>query len=183
MLFKRFVCGIILLVFGLTGVIPPSVYAQNIPNMPANILSLTPAFHPVMIQGMRVHPEHPLQFDFILDTGDAAVNVNGPQFKEETTKLIKYFLASLTVPEKEMWVNLSPYEKNRIIAEGLGTTQLGSDMLAQDYILKQLTSYLIYPEMGSPVRNILSNSSPMGLLQRKSWKKNFPLMGAKSLIG
>jgi hypothetical protein len=146
MLFKRLVCSGILLAFGLTGVIPSSAYSQNIPHTPANILSLTPVFHPVMVQGMRVHPDNPLEFDFIVDTGDASVDVNGRDFREETTKLIKYFLASLTVPEKEMWVNLSPYEKNRIIADGLGQTELGQDMLAQDYILKQLTSSLIYPD-------------------------------------
>ena len=60
--------------------------------------------------------------------------------------LIKYFLASLTVPEKDLWVNLSPYEKDRMIAPNLGQTTMGRDMLAQDYILKQLTASLIYPE-------------------------------------
>lgn len=55
-------------------------------------------------------------------------------------------MATLTVPENEMWVNLSPYEKNRIIASGLSQTDLGRDMLAQDYILKQLTATLMYPE-------------------------------------
>ncbi|MDO8675846.1 MAG: histidine phosphatase family protein [Candidatus Omnitrophota bacterium] len=61
-------------------------------------------------------------------------------------KLIKYFLTALTIPEKDLWVNLSPYEKDRMIAENLGKTQMGQDMLAQDYILKQLTASLIYPE-------------------------------------
>jgi len=45
-----------------------------------------------------------------------------------------------------MIINLSPYEKNRIIPDQLGQTELGRDMLAQDYILKQLTASLIYPE-------------------------------------
>ena len=61
-------------------------------------------------------------------------------------KLIKYFLASLTVPEDEMWVNLSPYEKDRIIPLAFGTTEMGRDLLAQDYILKQLTASLMYPK-------------------------------------
>ncbi|HNV23434.1 MAG TPA: response regulator [Candidatus Omnitrophota bacterium] len=45
-----------------------------------------------------------------------------------------------------MWVNLSPYEKNRIIPESFGLTEMGRDLLAQDYILKQLTASLMYPE-------------------------------------
>ncbi len=60
--------------------------------------------------------------------------------------MIKYFLACLTIPENDQWVNLSPYEKQRIIPEDLGQTVLGRDMLAQDYLLKQLTASLIYPE-------------------------------------
>ena len=64
----------------------------------------------------------------------------------ESSKLIKYFLAALTTPENEMWVNLSPYEKDRIIPDAFGITEMGRDLLAQDYILKQITSSLMYPE-------------------------------------
>jgi hypothetical protein len=43
-------------------------------------------------------------------------------------------------------VNLSPYESDRIIPEGFGFTEMGRDLLAQDYMLKQLVASLIYPE-------------------------------------
>ena len=69
-----------------------------------------------------------------------------PQEKQEVTKLIKYFLASLTIPESDLWVNLSPYEKNRIIPQSFGLTEMGRDLLAEDYMLKQITASLIYPE-------------------------------------
>ena len=52
----------------------------------------------------------------------------------------------MTIPKDDLWVNLSPYEKDRIIPDELGKTELGRDMLAQDYILKQLTASLMYPE-------------------------------------
>ena len=29
--------------------------------------------------------------------------------------MIKYFFAALTIPDKDIWVNLSPYEKDRMI--------------------------------------------------------------------
>jgi|GEM_PF-5277594 len=45
-----------------------------------------------------------------------------------------------------MIINLSPYEKDQMIPKALGQTALGRDLLAQDYILKQLTASLIYPE-------------------------------------
>jgi hypothetical protein len=35
------------------------------------------------------------------------------QLKQESDKLIKYFMATLAIPEKDLWVNLSPYEKDR----------------------------------------------------------------------
>ncbi|MBI4308786.1 MAG: fructose-bisphosphatase class II, partial [Candidatus Omnitrophica bacterium] len=79
-----------------------------------------------------------------IDTGNT--KFNDQAFRAEANKLIKYFLASLTVPDKDVWVNLSPYEKDRIVPKNLGVTEMGRDLLAQDYMLKQITSSLIYPE-------------------------------------
>jgi len=45
-----------------------------------------------------------------------------------------------------MIINLSPYEKDRIIKEDFGRTEMGRDLLAQDYMLKQITASLIYPK-------------------------------------
>src|SRR5262249_5503482 len=56
------------------------------------------------------------------------------------------FLAALTTPQEQMWVNLSPYEKGRIIPNTFGSTEMGRDMLAQDYILKQLSASLLSPQ-------------------------------------
>ena len=55
-------------------------------------------------------------------------------------------MASLAIPEDELWVNLSPYEKERVIPQSFGWTAMGSDLLAQDYMLKQLSASLLYPE-------------------------------------
>ncbi len=79
-----------------------------------------------------------------MDKGDS--RLGNDQLKDESTKLIKYFLASLTIPEKDLWVNLSPYEKDRIIPTSFGLTGMGRDLLAEDYMLKQITASLIYPE-------------------------------------
>ena len=62
----------------------------------------------------------------------------GEAVRAESLRLIKYFLAALTVPEKDLWVNLSPYEKDRIVPEAFGQTEMGRDLLAQDYLLKQI---------------------------------------------
>ncbi len=125
---------------------------------PGTMVDLSPAYDPILIKGLKVHPENPFLFDFIIDTGNDSLpkSMSSPnaligdpqqeQLKIESSKLIKYFLTALTVPEKDLWVNLSPYEKNRMIASNLAQTEMGRDMLAQDYFLKQLTASLIYPE-------------------------------------
>ena len=120
---------------------------------PGVMVNLSPPLEPPILKGIKIHPENPFYFDFILDKGDVlnrhpepAQGFQHEQLKTEATKLIKYFLASLTIPEKDLWVNLSPYEKNRIIPSSFGLTEMGRDLLAEDYMLKQITATLFYPE-------------------------------------
>jgi len=110
---------------------------------PGVMVNLSPPLNPVILKGIKVNPDNPFQFDFIMDSGDDQV---GPDTNAEAARLVKYFLASLTIPEKDLWVNLSPYEKNRIIPDSFGKTEMGRDLLAEDYILKQITASLVYPE-------------------------------------
>jgi hypothetical protein len=118
----------------------------NLP-APGTPVHISPAFKPVMLQGIRVDPKNPLHLDFIIDTGDTLPNAQ--TLRAETLKLVRYFLASLTVPNDQLWVNLSPYEKNRIIPDGLALTEMGNELLAQDYMLKQLTASLMGPEQAA----------------------------------
>ncbi len=118
-------------------------YAQSLtlpaPGIP---VALSQAFQPVNLKGIKIDPVNPLRFDFIIDKGTSFT----PGMKEVDYRLIKYFLAALTVPEKDLWVNLSPYEKDRIIPDAFGLTEMGRDLLGQDYILKQITSSLMNPD-------------------------------------
>src|SRR5271156_6085767 len=139
----------VLIAFMVTTVKNPA-YAQlaldPMPQLPAPgvMVHLSPEFTPAQLKGIIIHPENALKFDFIIYKGDQVLS--GQQKKAEYTKLIKYFLASLAVPDDDQWVNLSPYEKNRIIKEDFGRTEMGRDLLAQDYMLKQITASLIYPQ-------------------------------------
>ena len=150
-LFYRIFFSFIAFTFVFSQIIPPDIsYAQvatqsvlHLP-IPGSRISLSTVYSPTVIKGITIFPDNPLQFDFIVNIGDD--NLGGEAFKNEATKLIKYFMASLTIPEDEMWVNLSPYEKDRIIPKGFRDTEMGRDLLAQDYILKQLTASLLYPE-------------------------------------
>lgn len=91
--------------------------------------------------GLTIDPKNPLKIDFIVDGADAGV-----VYQEQAQKIISYFFAGLTMPNDSLWVNLSPYEKDRIMDEKLAQTSLGKAMLEQDYILKQLSSSLTHPE-------------------------------------
>ncbi len=107
------------------------------------------AVFPDCLKGMQINPHNPFQFNFILDAGDEQLDPEDRN--DQVVRLAKYFLAGLTIPEEDLWVNLSPYEKDRIIAGDFARTEMGRDVLAQDYMLKQLTASLMDPrqELGS----------------------------------
>lgn len=143
---KKSICLLILGCFFFTSIIGPNpVYAQSIAlPAPGVMVYLSPEYTPALLKGIVIDPKNAFKFDFIIYRGDK--QFTDAQKKQEYTKLIKYFLASLAVPDEDQWVNLSPYEKNRIIKEDFGKTEMGRDLLAQDYLLKQITASLIYPQ-------------------------------------
>ncbi|MBF0385069.1 MAG: hypothetical protein HQL27_04275, partial [Candidatus Omnitrophica bacterium] len=124
----------------------PYAFAQYAPPMPApgSMAPLSANFTGPMLAGIQIDLKNPLHMNFLMDKGEDKISEESRQ--AEYTKIIKYFLSSLTVPGENFWVNLSPYEKNRIIPDDLSQTQMGLDLLAQDYLLKQITSSLMYPE-------------------------------------
>lgn len=108
---------------------------------PTALLPASKEFSYPLLKGLRLDPQNPLKIDFVIDRADKRKVSD-----DEASILVRYFLTSLTVPQSDLWVNLSPYENDRIISDKLATTEMGRDMLAQDYILKQLSSTLTYPE-------------------------------------
>ncbi|MFH1504090.1 MAG: hypothetical protein ABIH08_01690 [Candidatus Omnitrophota bacterium] len=132
---------------------PPEKAAIYDLPQPGQLLPLSKNYSYPVLKGIKIDPKDPFKLEFIVDTQNEK-----DASKEELSTLIKYFLAGLTIPEKYLWVNLSPYEKNKVIPEKLGLTELGKNLLCQDYMLKQLVSSLIYPE------------SPTG---KKYWNKTY----------
>jgi len=135
----------LVVIFCLAFSLPSVTFAQAITyaNLPpaGRILKSAPAMLYPVLTGVRFNPDDPLNLTFLADSGSE--KKIEPKVAE---RLIRYFLAGLTVPEDELWVNLSPYEKERIAPDDLAVTDLGRDMLAQDYVLKQLAASLTYPE-------------------------------------
>ncbi len=148
---RQLIAVIVLVTFVLTSVgpiCPIACSSEGGGRLPVSggMIHLSPAFIPAQLRGITVDPKNPLRFEFLVERGNS--HLAGQQQEDEYQKLVKYFLAALTTPEDNLWVNLSPYEKNHIIEENFGLTEMGRDMLAQDYILKQITASLIYPEEG-----------------------------------
>jgi hypothetical protein len=115
------------------------VFAQV--NTAPNLVMPSSAFLPPTLKAIHLDPESPLDISFIIDSAD-----QGDVDQNEVNKLVEYFLAAMATPEKDMWVNLSPYESKRIIAPQFGETSAGRELLAQDQLLKQLAASFTYPE-------------------------------------
>ncbi len=152
---------LLIIIFAVNTLCPSCVKADAfVLPKPGSMVSLSPSIHPSLLKGIRVNPEDPLKFEFVLSPGDERYA------EQEAVKLVRYFLAALTVPDKDIWVNLSPYEKDRIVPESFGQTQMGRDLLAQDYLLKQITASLVYPE---------------GDIGKEFWKKVYEIAGNKNV--
>ena len=69
---KKVISLLILLCFFLTSVMGPNpVYAQDF-RLPAPgvMVHLSPPLNPPILKGIKVHPDNPFRFDFILDQGE-----------------------------------------------------------------------------------------------------------------
>src|SRR5580692_9714546 len=70
---------------------------------PGVMVHLSPPENLPVLKGVTVYPNNPFKFDFILDKGDnssviesAAKQSQQEQLKQQSAKLVKYFLASIT---------------------------------------------------------------------------------------
>ncbi|MBF0330348.1 MAG: hypothetical protein HQL17_00285 [Candidatus Omnitrophica bacterium] len=145
----RKIMSLIILAAFLTNSFVPLSYAQMMAlPVPGTAVAMSAAHVPCALRGMRFYPGQPLKVDFIVDPGESGLGAGSDDeaLRLESGRQIKYFLASLTTPKQDLWVNLSPYEKERIIPESFGTTELGRDLLAQDYLLKQVTATALAPD-------------------------------------
>ncbi|MCK5214180.1 MAG: hypothetical protein KAR05_02350, partial [Candidatus Omnitrophica bacterium] len=141
-LFNKIIQSILAVVFLSFSIVQP-IAAQTVMGLPepGTLVGLSPVFEPALLKGVEIDPEDPMHLKFIVDKGQEDAPAQA-----EFLRLIKYFLAALTIPEENVWVNLSPYEEDLIISKDLSGTEMGRDLLAQDYLLKQLAASLIYPE-------------------------------------
>ncbi len=123
----------------MSSMMPP--YMDSVGQTGGGLLTSTSFYQPPVLQAIRVHQDNPFEFDFIVDPSS-----KDSIRKQESSRLIRYFLTAVTIPEEKMWVNLSPYESDRIVPNTLARTEFGRDLLLQDYQLKQFAASLTFPE-------------------------------------
>ncbi|MBF0388174.1 MAG: hypothetical protein HQL20_10045 [Candidatus Omnitrophica bacterium] len=132
--------------FLLYSILPPASAQTTTALMPAPgaLVRESPPDNPLLLQGLKVYSDDPFRLDFIVDPGQQALTPEA--LKDKATRSIRYFLTALTIPRGDLWVNLSPFENNRIITDEFGQTEMGRDLLAQDYLLKQLAASMTHPD-------------------------------------
>ncbi len=135
-------CGAVFCAF-ILALGPQTVLAQA-PTVPPGLLGLSQPFSLPCAAGLSIDAHNPCKLTFAIDVGNIALDE--ARLRDASGQLAKYFLTALTVPDADLWVNLSPYEKDRISADTLAQTDLGRDLIDDDYLLKQLTASLTYPE-------------------------------------
>ena len=143
---KRIISIILTILLTLQSHTFAQVNLSNLIPINKGVINLTPAYQPSIMKGLKFFSDNPFHFDFIIKKGDEGYTDASSKMIKESEKLIRYFLSALTIPKKNFWVNLNPKEPDRIISDKFGQTEMGRDLLAQDYVLKQLTASLMYPE-------------------------------------
>jgi hypothetical protein len=113
--------------------------------LPAGIGPVGEVSHPLLLHGLKLNVNAPLSLEALVDMGEAS-DGRSSAVRDEAARQMRYFLAALAVPEDDLWVNLSPFEADRVVPPALGRTELGQGLLAQDYVLKYVTSLLLHPD-------------------------------------
>ena len=143
---KKIFLVLLIVMFFSTNCAQSVSFAQMPTLMPqaGTMIGLTAPYVPPQLVGVEFDEVNPFHMSFLVNRGDKKLSLD--RSNEEYMRFVKYFLSALTIPDENQWVNLSPYEGHRIVEESFGKTAMGKDLLAQDYILKQLASSLVYPE-------------------------------------
>jgi len=131
---------------------------------PGVLTPQSPVFNAPLPLGIEFDSQNPLRFKFLMEKGSTALDA--ALLRQEGTQAIRYFLAALALPAKDLWVNLSPYEQKRIAGGNLTQTDLGTDLLGEDYVLKQLAASLTYPETEVGKKYWQSINDPVGATPR-----------------
>jgi len=144
---RRFASRVIALLLAIFVLLSPAnSFSQVLPYTPpaGSLVTCSIRYDLPTLKGIRFNKDNPFKFTFFFNKSD--LRLTEGILKEEAARIAKYFLAALALDGNDLWVNLSPYEPGRIISDKLGRTELGQDMLGEDYVLKQLAASLTHPD-------------------------------------
>lgn len=143
---KKYIVGLLVLFFAsyfLSDILRAKASLASSLNLPEpnQLLHVSKERSMPVLTGIKLDPSNPANIEFYIDSRDISEISN-----DEAQTIINYFFAGLTVKDENLWVNLSPYESDRVMDDALSVTELGKGLLEQDYILKQLAASLTYPD-------------------------------------
>lgn len=98
---KIFSIALICCVIG-AGLQPRPLGAQTVLLPPDSAAGAVGLIRPVQMTGVLIDPKDAFSFDFIVEPGSFGSESEG--FRAQTDKLLRYFFAALTIPERQMWV-------------------------------------------------------------------------------
>jgi transcriptional regulator with GAF, ATPase, and Fis domain len=101
-----------------------------------------PRFH-----GLVVRPSEPDWLMLLFWKVD--YEIEGEAWEREKQKLLGYLYTSLALPN-DVKVNLSAFERDRVMARNLAQTPLGQLLAEQDCMLKQLTATMLHRRANRP---------------------------------
>lgn len=78
-----------------------------------------------------------LDFQYVLRATEAKPGDEISDLEEARVLSLTWFLIGLSLPDYKFWVNLNPWESDRIIDEDLGRTDVGRIMLEADFQMKK----------------------------------------------
>ena len=107
---------------------------------------LIPSDHlePPHLLGLAVRPSEP---DWFLPLNTKAGSaITDDDWESEKKKLLDYFFTALMLHGKDIHVNLSVFEQDRIMPRALAQTPFGRLLVEQDCLLKHFTASLLHPD-------------------------------------
>ena len=159
------------------------VAASQAPPPLNRMLSPGSPSEPPRLFGIAVRPSDP---DWVLPFFTKAGNdIEGEEWEREKQKLLGYFYTVLAVPGEDLHVNLSTFEKGRVMPATLARTDLGRLLAEQDCLLKQLTASMLHPRtpdglaFWQRIESLARQSGKQGSLEM--WQKVWIVAGDATL--
>lgn len=113
--FYKIISGVTAVIFLLTSSGPG--FAQGVTDLPepGKMVALSEAFQPPALAGVKVFVDDPFRLDFVVERGTSSTP-EVDEVKLVSDRLVRYFMASLTVPEDDLFGLTFPRMKRTVLS-------------------------------------------------------------------